>query len=75
VRRPPAARLRDYAATASDRFGWSTPGRGLVIDLATVIGRDHGLDRVRFMSPIRVGDRVYSLFEVTDLRPRLMHRL
>jgi acyl dehydratase len=45
------------------------------MDLATVIGRDHGLDRVRFMSPIRVGDRVYSLFEVTDLRPRLMHRL
>jgi acyl dehydratase len=70
ARRAAAARLRDYAATASDRFGWSTPGHGLVIDLATVIGCDHGLDRVRFVSPIRVGDRIQSLFEVTDISPR-----
>lgn len=34
------------------------------------IGYNYGLDRVRFTSPIRIGDRVRSRFEVTDVRPR-----
>lgn len=42
----------------------------LVIDRSTVTGYNYGLDRVRFTSPIRIGDRVRSRFEVTDVRPR-----
>jgi acyl dehydratase len=34
------------------------------------VGYNYGLDRVRFTSPIRIGDRVRSRFEVTDVRPR-----
>jgi hypothetical protein len=34
------------------------------------IGYNYGLDRVRFTSPIRIGDRVRSRFEVTDVSRR-----
>jgi acyl dehydratase len=34
------------------------------------IGYNYGLDRVRFTHPIRIGDRIRSRFEVTDVRPR-----
>jgi acyl dehydratase len=33
------------------------------------IGYNYGLDRVRFTAPIRIGDRIRSRFEVTDVRP------
>jgi acyl dehydratase len=42
----------------------------LMIDHSTVTGYNYGLDRVRFTAPIRIGDRVRSQFEVTDVRPR-----
>ncbi|MGN6680270.1 MAG: MaoC/PaaZ C-terminal domain-containing protein [Streptosporangiaceae bacterium] len=34
------------------------------------VGYNYGLDRVRFTSPIHIGDRLRSRFEVTDVRPR-----
>jgi acyl dehydratase len=33
------------------------------------IGYNYGLDRVRFTAPIRIGDRIRSRFEVTEVRP------
>jgi acyl dehydratase len=41
-----------------------------VLDGTTVTGYNYGLDRVRFTSPIRIGDRVLSRFTITEVRPR-----
>jgi acyl dehydratase len=39
-------------------------------DPATTYGYNYGLDRVRFISPILIGDEVHSEFEVRDVVPK-----
>ncbi len=39
-------------------------------DPATTYGFNYGLDRVRFVSPVAIGDVVHSTFEIIDVRPR-----
>jgi acyl dehydratase len=39
-------------------------------DPRTTYGYNYGLDKVRFVSPIRIGDRVNSHFEVLRVQPK-----
>ncbi len=39
-------------------------------DPMTTYGYNYGLDRVRFVSPIMIGDEVHSHFEVLDVIPK-----
>jgi carnitine-CoA ligase len=39
-------------------------------DRSTAYGYNYGLDRVRFVSPVMVGDRVVPSFEVLEVRPK-----